>query len=49
LFTEGEVDIGNGKMQQYQVFEITGTRWLDELQVVNYSLIPIWELYHAVL
>ena len=25
LFTQGEVDIGNGKMQQYRVFEITET------------------------
>ncbi len=26
LFIEGEVDIGNGKMQQYKVFEITETQ-----------------------
>ncbi len=26
LFIEGKVDIGNGKMQQYRVFEITETR-----------------------
>ncbi len=26
LFIEGEVDIGNGKMQQYRVFEITETQ-----------------------
>ena len=26
LFIEGEVDIGNGKMQQYRIFEITETR-----------------------
>ena len=26
LFTEGEVDLGNGKVQRYRVFEITETR-----------------------
>ena len=26
LFTEGEVDIGNGKIQRYRVFEITETQ-----------------------